>query len=410
MPDSLNNPFQPGAATAPPHFSGRGDDLKVFQKCWQKVRQGTPPGLMALVAPRGQGKTVLMNRMAKAADKPWILSPSGIPDVPSLLKRLSGLAGVRKTKGLKAWVNLFGVAGGVWDGAAQEAAAQDVSDMLRRAAHTQPVLILVDEAHTLDLKVGQALLQGEQAARGQNAKTQVILAGTPDLPDHVGQMQVTFWDRLSRRLRHLQLLDAKDSMATIAQPLRERRGLHLDHEWQGDVMRLTSGYPYFLQLLGEAIWDTAPLGAHAVTAETLQSAEEAFLEGKTAYYEGRADELARDGLLGAAFATAVTWRTLGGAMPKMTLGAACRHGNALKIDRVDPKVERTPLEMTESLQHLGFVWRVNPSRSTLMPGIPTLMDHIHAAVLAAHPDAERRLMKKAAFRRDCLASLTHEPS
>ena len=56
-------------------------------------------------------------------------------------------------------------------------------------------MVLLDEAHTLDLDVGSALFNASQRVRAE-APFLLVLAGTPGLPAHLNAMGVSFWDRL----------------------------------------------------------------------------------------------------------------------------------------------------------------------------------------------------------------------
>ena len=410
----MNNPFQPGSGVEPPHLAGRDTDVKTFRECLEKARDGRSPEPIALLAPRGQGKTALMNRMAAEAAKLGAvrlrLSPASVPAPGDLLDALSGAAhgGGVPVRRNESWDGGIGVPG-VAKGGASRTVVSEIrhlfADACARASSGAPLLIMVDEAHTLSLETGRLLFQSEQDARGEGAKTQLIIAGTPDLHAHVEKMRVTFWDRLGSRLRQLQLLNERDAIDVIEKPLQQLRGVRLAPETHQEIMDWTSGYPYFLQLLGEALWEVAPAKAQTITKDDLRKAEHPFKSSKNAYYNQRFDELVKDGLLGAALATAIVQRDPNQkAMSRLRLDEACRCGAKLSLGADADAPTRTGVEIGELLQHKGFVWRADPAQDELIPGIPTLIDHIHERVLVDFPDAEAKLLKDARFRRICLQS------
>lgn len=413
MPAALDNPFQPGSGVAPPHMSGRDEDMQEFLACMGKAGQGISPGPVVLMAPRGQGKTALLGRMVDAAPSHWDLDPSSVPTGDALLKRIRGLSAaggdVPAGKGV-AWKARLKM--GFFEGAresakASESAVASVSDLLCSAARRKPLLIAVDEAHTLSVEAGHLLFQGEQTARRAGAKTQLVIAGTPDLPAQIGKMRVTFWDRLGKRLRLLQLLEERDAIDVIEQPFHKLRDLRLARESHQDIMDLTSGYPYFLQLLGEALWDTVPQDAREVTQDDVRVAAAAFLESKADYYMRRMDEIDSTGLSGAAFAVVLAHRYRDGhPLTRRDVEIACRCGAALGFDANCPEgaADRYGGEMGNLLQHKGFVWRAKRGADELSPGIPTLMDHIFDCVTERHPDAEERLLGNTHFRNEFLQS------
>ena len=416
---AMHNPFQPGSGVEPPHLAGRDLDVKTFRECLEKARDGRSPGPIALLAPRGQGKTALMNRMAAEAVKLGAvrlrLSPASVPASGDLLDALSSAAhgGGVPVRRNESWEGGMGVPGVAKGGASRTVVSEirhSFAEACARASSGAPLLIMVDEAHTLSVETGRLLIQCEQDARGEGAKTQLVIAGTPDLHAHVGKMRVTFWDRLGNRLRQLQLLNERDAIDVIEKPLQRLRGVRLAPETHQEVMDWTSGYPYFLQLLGEALWEVAPMKAQTITKDDLREAERPFKSGKNAYYNQRFDELVKDGLLGAALATAIVQRAPNQKpMSRLRLDEACRCGAKLSLGADADAPTRTGVEIGELLQHRGFVWRADPAKDELIPGIPSLIDHVHERVLADFPDAEAKLLKDARFRRICPQSQSRTP-
>ena len=69
-----------------------------------------------------------------------------------------------------------------------------LTELLTLRCRQRPLVVLLDEAHTLDPVVGQTLLNASQSASAQ-APFLLVLAGTPGLEPQLNAMSATFWDR-----------------------------------------------------------------------------------------------------------------------------------------------------------------------------------------------------------------------
>ena len=65
----MENPFSPGAGAPPPELVGREDVLEQARILFGRVKLGRSEKSMLLTGLRGVGKTVLLNRMEKMAQR-----------------------------------------------------------------------------------------------------------------------------------------------------------------------------------------------------------------------------------------------------------------------------------------------------------------------------------------------------
>lgn len=367
---SGRGPFRPGLGGRPPYFAGREEEQALFREFFPALAEGTPPAtILAVYGPRGNGKTTLLRwaeREAGVVDglaTDW-LTPADIPTatetavqlrVDSLLQRLT-----------PASVSVAGVAVGLRspDGPARLARA------LAERAKAQPLLLFLDEAHTLTPEAGRLLLNAAQEV-GNSAPFLLVLAGTPDLPARLSEMSASFWGR-AEKIR-LGRLEEEPTAEAIRRPL-DAEGIALDEDALARIVEESHGYPYFTQLWGRALWVAlrrTPGNGDRVTPEVLEAAFSMFEEKRDDYYVDRYYELQKRGLLAPAREVADRFRTRS-LLDDAEFREAVRHAPP-EEPAEGPALN--PAAAAEVLEHLGFVWRTK-SLPRWEPGIPSLMDYI----------------------------------
>ncbi len=366
-----NGPFRPGPGRLPPYLAGRATEQARFRALVDALRRGAaPPSEVVLYGPRGNGKTALIVWLQQTVETGAgldvvRLTPADAPTESRLLQA------VRPWWARLPLPRRFSVSGfGVERGGARPAR---LTDALRKRARRKPLVLLLDEAHTLDPAVGRALLNAAQEV-GSALPFLLVLAGTPDLPAHLGALSASFWSR-AERLR-IGRLDAEAAAAAIEKPLTDA-GIAIAPDALADVVRDSHGYPYFVQLWGQAVWRRAAGGTGVrprVTRADVDAVRPAFDEVKNTYYLDRYEELRRAGLLPAARAVAEAFA----ARPLLTdpqVEAAIRQALRAAASPVGAaEAERT-------LRRLGYVWRPG-GEPAWEPGIPSLMDYMREHVPA----------------------------
>ena len=192
-------------------------------------------------------------------------------------------------------------------------------------------------------------------------------------------MNATFWNRAERR--PVGRLDDQATAAAVRNPLRSD-GIDIDDDAVAHIVRDSHGYPYFVQLWGQAVWrrateadpqDTA--GARRVTPATVAAAQPALYREKDDYCFDRYEELEALRLLPAARAVAEVFDTQP-LVDDVQFETAIRRGLGAA-----PEPDRMAAAK-DTFRNLGYVWR--PRAAPIWePGIPSLMDY----VLEHTPDA-----------------------
>ena len=300
--------FAPGTGGTPPELSGRGTQQAVLSRCLADLVGGSaPPHDVVLLGPRGNGKTALLNWLKTAcADAPSVealpLTPRDVPAHPALINALLPRRGLAKLLPRKVGIASVGSAEWSSNGPAGNG-WRHLSKELTARCRRKPLVVLLDEAHTLDPAVGSALLNASQQVRAE-ASFLLVLAGTPGLPTHLNAMDTSFWGRLGEGLLGVGRLTDAAARAALVKPLK-RHGVEVDADALDAVIENSQRYPYFIQLWGDALWRAhlAAPGARLTTATTA-AVRDAVAARVADYYQGRYQELAAAGLLSAAAAIA----------------------------------------------------------------------------------------------------------
>jgi len=278
------NPYTPGAGRKPPYLAGRDKDLQDFASLIDVLGAGGAERSLIYYGLRGVGKTVLLMELdILASEAGWattdVQEVGSQPDFRStfaqmasrLLRemnrrhrirdRVERALGVVKAfsilapGGVQLKLDVDAVAG-VADSGDPE---QDLVDLLREIGQTAAeagsgALFLIDEMHNLDAPSLAAVCMAFQAVSRDALPVALVGAGLPDLQVRLMRAK-PYADRLFEYRELGRLRDAEADVALVKPAAI--LGVDFDKEAALAVLRLSAGYPYFLQQYGRELWNAA---------------------------------------------------------------------------------------------------------------------------------------------------------
>ncbi len=294
--DPLTNPYVPGAGTRPPELAGRDQllaeaDIAVKRNMACKFARS-----YLFIGLRGVGKTVLLNEVQKMATKAGALTdfievqrnlPLPISLVTSfrmILLQLDQMSGVsrRVKQGLRILksfartvkVNVYGVEFSIdtdeEPGTADSGVlSNDLIEVFLSAgraaeARKRSIVIVIDEIHNLPNHEFEALIVALHRVNQKQLPLLVVGAGLPALVKLSGSTK-TYAERLFEFI-NIDSLDSDAAGLAITKPASDA-GVTFTEDAVSKVVKLTGGYPYFLQEWGYQIWNMAeqtPIGISVV--------------------------------------------------------------------------------------------------------------------------------------------------
>ena len=376
------DPFTPGMGIAPPHLAGREAEQNALLAGLQRLRAGKPMVGLIVSAPRGLGKTVLLDWLVESAEPTEAtshnLNANQIPSVAALAEALfppetsdAGFSlGVRgEVAGTSAGFDLARTPPPPRAPAAYE---RLIASGLQKAAKKSPQIVLVDEAQTLAPEVLRALCNQSQAVARRKLPCWLILAGTPGLMTFLMSEKVgsSFVERADEM--HPELLSDEAAEEALLKPLA-MRGWTLPAAGASaldQVVDDAQGYPYFIQLWGRALWTSAVARGEKIWDDALVAAASGQVDEKRLrFYDGRHRELtARVGPLDGRQVRAAAEHV---AEALLTAGPNGMSGPALESTL--PLASDACAALIERFEKVGFIVR---HRGRWQPGIPSFAQHL----------------------------------
>jgi len=284
--DPLNNPFSPGAGSPPPELAGRDELLNQARVTLTRIKAGRFEQSLMIVGLRGVGKTVLLNRIRELAEangygvvmveatESRSLPEVVLPALRQILFQLDSMEGLsnKVKRGLRVLRSFIGAVTlklgdaefgldidaekGTADSGDLEADLGELFVALGEAAQDRKraVAIIVDEVQYLSETEMSALIMAVHRVAQRQLPLVLVGAGLPQLVGLAGRSK-SYAERLFR-FPNVGALAPNDAKAALRDPVLEQ-GARFTEEALDELIRVTHGYPYFLQEWGYQAWNLA---------------------------------------------------------------------------------------------------------------------------------------------------------
>ena len=262
------NPFRPGMGRIPPDFGGREPALRRAKIIVEQLTAGVAPEFVLYRGVRGVGKTALLAYVRQQAADRGILTVHLEADRDdrslgvareTLLRDASVLldgVDAKVARTLTA-IQVAGVGVKLRDrgnpAATFESLIADVALLAQRSS--RGVLLTVDEVHEAGDLLLKPLLRAAHRAAQEDRPFGLLLSGLPTAAENLFDEGQTYTERLARI--DLGLLGRAGTADAVRRPFARVAGAEVDDLVIDALHDASGGYPWFVQLWGEALWDLA---------------------------------------------------------------------------------------------------------------------------------------------------------
>lgn len=275
--DFFPNPFRPGAGHPPPHLAGREDERRVFASLLDQAPILDNPILTGL---RGVGKTVLLESFRPLTrERGWLWAGADLSewadlgeerlavrlcaDLAVLAEDLdigvaSGGADSAEPGNFERLVALYERTPGLPVDKIKRVLTVAWSAIRAASDEVRGIVIAYDEAQNLanrpdrDRYPMSLLIDAFQSLQRQGLPLMLALSGLPTLFPSLVRAR-TSSERMFRVLS-LERLNEQDSAEAIRRPLRDSP-VGLTPETVAEIVRMSGGYPYFIQFICREVFD-----------------------------------------------------------------------------------------------------------------------------------------------------------
>ncbi len=377
--DQDENPFAPGTGTIPEHIVGRKREFALLEEALQGIdrckiqedglleRPSVAP--LVLTGPRGVGKTLMLGWMEERAQEMGIhvarlehvedlLVPGDT--LPNLFDEVAG----DDEDLLQGSNGIFADAG-----VDLSEAVRIYRKMLEAKLRQGPVAMLMDEAHHYQDEYMEFILRVGEQLIDERHPLVMLVVGTPDLLSYLNKIDAGFLER--SRVIHINSLTTAESKDGLVKPFADR-GIEIEPQALEMMWGMTDNYPYFVQLVGEAVWE-------ALTSERKRQVDVALFDqaqGELSddlrhFFSLLYDEMNAKGLESYALQAAeAIIRQQGAAVGVKDIEIVLQQGNS-DLSAADAR------SIVERLRWFGFIWRGEEDRLEIsIPSFFTYMQEM----------------------------------
>lgn len=311
------NPYRPGAGTMPAYLAGRQKILHTATQYLDTIAYGYPARSVVFYGLRGVGKTVILSQIENLAiERDIPVEYMEIPEcdysfqraialhVYKLLHQLSTKAVIkdyvdRALRLLKAFTIKYSIDDTDFELTLDPLAGNtdsgnltnDVMELfLALGLATQKAgrgaVLLIDEIQFFTREHFEVLMQALHRVNQKGYSFIIFAAGLPKILRVASEIK-SYSERLFKFIE-VDTLDESAAALALTEPARAF-AVSYEPAAVDEIMRVTCGYPYFIQVYGSFVWEARD-GADTITAAMVHAAYSDYLsELDEAFYRTRAE-------------------------------------------------------------------------------------------------------------------------
>lgn len=296
------NPYRPGAGQMPTYLAGRDEDIAKVEKMLEALTMGIPSQSVIFSGLRGVGKTVLINRLQKVAEKRGVFckhievetrndfisqiaacSQAFLREVNSKEKAKHLVK--RALDAIKSLVVSFNPEDNTFSLSLQERelyqsnnltqSLTDVFTLVGEAAleSETPICFFIDEIQYMKKNELGALIASLHRTNQLGYPVMVVGAGLPKIYKMLSD-EKTYSERLFA-YQEIGSLNYEQAKSAIVEPVK-----NFDVEYTDDavdeIIEITKGYPYFIQQFCNLVYDEAE--GKQIDIELIEEIKSVFFE------------------------------------------------------------------------------------------------------------------------------------
>lgn len=301
------NPYTPGAGLIPEYLAGRDDTLNASKEILAYLSKGKPTRSIMYYGLRGVGKTVLLNKIEQYADdiddilyEHIEISENGSfksaisLHCQKLIRQISAKESV-KEMALKALSVLKAFSLTYSSGGAEVIMSLDmdvvpaigVSDTrnfqndltelfvsmgILASKSEYAICLFIDEIQYIKEDEFEALIAAVHRVNQKGLPVLIFGAGLPKITKLAGDVK-SYAERLFEFVE-IGSLKESDAIDALVKPAKEE-GVTFQDEAVAEILKITGGYPYFIQEYGKQVWEYIDENG-MITLESVQKAKDSF--------------------------------------------------------------------------------------------------------------------------------------
>ena len=238
-----------------------------------------------------------------------------------------------------------------------------LEEALLAVLRNQPVLLSLDEVMHYELVELEILLRTCQKLISNNHPLAVIMAGTPQLEQHLEQVEPSFIERISNI--YINTLSDTATQEALTKPF-EMRGAKLSLPALRQMVKLTDNYPFFIQIVGREVWNAMrAAGKREAGLAEVDSAKKEIDGDITSFHRLVYSKVCNTGLLGPANRVMKFLTKNDGKLPRLEILSVLT-GKKMKV------YGKEQIDIFNQLVDRGLIWETEGKFSA---GIPSFFDY-----------------------------------